>query len=74
MGLPVEMVDMREKFLSGISVRDRINVMYGSNLTETIFGQPVQPINLNNYPNIGFQREQTLREILQKEVSEWLSI
>lgn len=71
MGLPVEMVDMREKILSSISLQDRINVIYGSNLAGTLFGQP---INLHNYPNIGLHKEQTLRERLQKEVSEWLSI
>ena len=30
------------------------------------------PVNLHNYPNIGFQKELTLREILQKEIDKWL--
>lgn len=71
MGLPVEMVDMREKILSSLDVIDRISLTYGDSIAGTLFGQPV---NLHNYPNIGFQKELTLRERLQKEIDKWLSI
>ena len=69
MGLPVEMVDMREKILSSLGISERISLMYGESIAGTLFGQP---INLHNYPNIGFQKELTLIETLQKEIDKWL--
>ena len=63
------MVDMREKILSSLSITDKIALMYGESIAGTLFGQP---INLHNYPNIGFQKELTLRETLQKEIDKWL--
>lgn len=71
MGLPVDMVDMREKILSSLDIVDRISLMHGESIAGTLFGQP---INLHNYPNIGFQKELTLRETLQKEIDRWLSL
>ena len=71
MGLTVEMVDMREKILSQFSTKEMINVMYGESIAGTLFGQP---INLNNYPNIGIPKELTLREKLQKEIDKWLVV
>lgn len=71
MGLPVEMVDMREKILSSLSISDKITLMYGDSIVGTLLGVPV---NLHSYPNIGFQKELTLRERLQKEIDKWLSI
>ena len=69
MGLPVDMIDMREKILSSLGIAERIKLMHGDTIAGTLFGQP---INLHNYPNIGFQKELTLRETLQKEIDKWL--
>jgi hypothetical protein len=69
MGLPVDMVDMREKILSSLSISDRIALMHGDSIAGTLLGVPV---NLHNYPNIGFTKELTLRETLQEEIDKWL--
>ena len=68
--MAVDMVDMREKILSSLSISDKIALTYGESIAGTIFGQPV---NLHNYPNIGFHKELSLRETLQKEIDRWLS-
>ena len=69
MGLPVDMVDMREKILSSLGITERIKLIHGDSIAGTLLGVPV---NLHNYPNIGFTKELTLRETLQKEIDRWL--
>ena len=66
MGLPVEMVDIQSRILTEYCIKDVLMTAYDNGIAGTLFGQP---INLHNYPNVGFQKELTMRETLQKEIN-----
>ena len=63
-----------EEIHHGMNINDHILSFAPNTNTAASIGTLLgMPINLHNYPNIGFQKELSLRETIQKEIDKWLS-